>query len=204
MPELELFNRPPHVIIKYRAESDGKIRLIEPDIKELIRIAKDAFGKDMPDEDVKVRVKQNSVLLIANRNNIIVGFEASGYSIHQQNGLYIAAVAVASSEQGQGLFNKLNKIVVEDGLNQGFTNITAYTQNPNVDKGMIVTLDTLKGERHFSGYTIMREKHEKHYTGLLTRERQFSKTDESMNKIYAELNSEKGDAYFLTYTIRHD
>jgi hypothetical protein len=202
MPELERFNIPPHVIIKYKAESNGKISLIEPDIKDLIRIAKDAFRDDMPDKDVRSRVTQNSVLLIANRDNIIVGFEASGYSIHQRNELYIAAVAVASSEQGQGLFRKLNKIVIEDGLNQGFTNITAYTQNPNVDKGMIATLDTLKGERQFGGYTIMREKHEKHYTGLLTRERQFSKTDESMNKIYAELNSEKGDAYFLTFSVK--
>jgi hypothetical protein len=204
MLQLERLNLPPYAIIKRKADVDRKIRLNDLDefeIKELVRVAKEGFGPTMPEEEVREVVFPNTVLFVAYKNGNTIGFEASDYSTHQKDELYVAATAVIKVEQGKGLFTILNKLAIQDGLDEGFTNITTRTQNPNIDRSIIRTLDLFIKERQISEYSINRTMIEGKYGRMLTTERQFS-NDESMNKIYEKLVPKRGDAYFITYAVK--
>ena len=202
MPQLERLSTPPYEIEQYSAEPDGNIHLDEFKLKEVIRVAQDGFGPTMSEEEIKRVVIPNTILFIAHRNRITVGFEASGYSKHpEMNDLYLAAGAVVKPEWGQGLFTLLNKLTVQDGLDQGFTNITARTQNPIIEGAIIRTLDLLREEHQISEYTIERRILERVYGRKLTKEMPISKI-ESINQIYAKLNYGRGDAYFLKFSVK--
>ena len=202
MPQLERFSTESYEIEKHSAEPDGNIHLDEFKVREVIRVAQDGFGPTMSEEEIKNVVIPNTILFIAHRNRITVGFEASSYSKHpEMNDLYLAAGAVVKSEWGHGLFTLLNRLAVQDGLDQGFRNITARTQNPTIEGAIIRSLDLLRGDSQISEYTIKREFLEAQYGRMLTKEIPLSK-NESINQIYAKLNYKRGDAYFLTFSVK--
>jgi len=205
MPQLQRLNMPPYEIVKHGAETDGNLHLDEFEIKELVRIAKDAFDPTtMTEKEAREVIIPNTILFIAYNNAKIVGFEASSYSKHpKMNDLYLAAGAIARSEQDAGLFSTLNRLTVQDGLDQGYMTITARTQNPVIEGAIIRTLDLFRGEHQISEYTIEREIIEAQYGSMLTREIPLSKS-ESTNQIYAKLNYNRGDAYFLTFSLKRN
>ena len=184
-------------LVKYIAGYEGKIHLNDTEFKDILRVAKDAFGPFMSESEVEKVVMPNTLLWIASRDNNVVGFTASSY---KHDTIYLAAAAIVISEQRKGLYHVFNRLRIEDGLNKNFSIFTTRTQNPNVERGIIHALEILKSEHLISGYTIKHDILPSVYGRTLTRIVPKS-SNEDINQIFSVLNYNRGDAFHITFSI---
>jgi hypothetical protein len=197
MQQVMLVNIDTYSIKKYAVEPDERIRLESNELKSVVRIAKDAFGSSMPDNEVKRVIMPNTFLWIAYKEGIGVGFTAA---TQKQNEIYLAAAAIVKSERGKGLYPIFNKLRIEEGLNKNFSIFTTRTQNPNVERGITNTLEVLKSNHQIKGYVIKHDLVPGVYGRLLTEEIQKS-PDSSINQTFSILNHKRGDAFYITFSV---
>jgi hypothetical protein len=184
-------------LVKYTSGSEGKIPLNDTEFKDILRVAKDAFGPFMSESEVEKVVIPNNLLWIASRDNTVVGFTASSY---KHDTIYLAAAAIVISEQRKGLYHTFNRLRIEDGLNKNFSIFTTRTQNPNVERGITHALEVLKSEHLISGYKIKHDIIPGVYGRTLTRTVPRS-YNEDINQTFSVLNYERGDAFYITFSV---
>lgn len=196
---LESYDRGSYKIVKYVCDSESKkISLNEQLLDQLVGVARDGFGKDMSLNDIIDHIVPNSVVFVAYRDGVAVGFATSNY---EQNNLYLVGAVIYRSEQNKGLYRLLTLLRLEDGLRDNIFSVTTRTQNPHVERGITWALEKLSYKRGISGYEIRREKLDNVYEGMLTSDKPLT-SDSVTNEIYSNLDYERGDAYFITFNLR--
>lgn len=199
MPIVGRLDIPPYKLARHVPSVDGLIHLNKNTFKELVRLTREGFGTEMPEAEIRRVVLPTTELFFAYRDSKAVGFTAA---THKTNEVYLAAAAIIPSEQGKGLYNIFNRLRIESGIiTKGFTNITTRTQNPRVEKGITGTLETLKRENEISSYVITHELITGVYGRMLTKDRPLS-SNADINRTYSKLDYEKGDGYFITFTVQ--
>lgn len=184
-------------ITKHTADLDGKIRLNSDEFKSIVRIAKDAFGPSMSDDEVEKVVIPSTSLWIASKGGVDIGFTAA---TQKQNEFYLAAAAIIKKERGKGLYSIFNRLRLNEGLDKNFSVFTTRTQNPNVERGITVALESLKTEHCIEGYAIKHDIIPGVYGRLLTEKVQKSPY-ENITQIFSALNYERGDAFYITFSV---
>lgn len=200
MPRVGHLNIPPYEITKRTASADGLITLGKNAFRELVRVTREGFDKDMSEQEIREVVLPNTELFIAYKNNKPVGFTAAK---HRENEVYLAAAVIIPSERGTGLYTIFNRLRIEEGLSKGFTIISTRTQNPIVERRITSVLENLKMESKIIGYTVNRELLIGVYGRMLTGSRPES-SDTNVNETFSRLNYEQGDAFFITFTVEHN
>ena len=152
----------------------------------------------MPEEEIRHVVLPNTELFIAYKFKETIGFAASR---HKKDEVYLAAAVISPSERGKGLYHVFNRIRIEHGLDKKLTNITTRTQNPRVERRITEVMDMLVIEHKINKYVINRELLKGIYGRMLTDSRP-TVSDPNINNVFSRLNYERGDAYFITFSVQ--
>ena len=189
-----------YTITKRRANYTGEVGISEELFKDVVRISRDSFAPVISDEEVKNLIIGNSLLLVAYNADSMqrVGFAASYY---EKNACYFSSSAIMKTEQGNGLYHMFNRLRIRDGLGNGFNTFTVTTQNPKVEKGIASAMNSFLEEGVIDGYSVQRDSIRGYYGRMLTTEVPRS-SDECINRPFSYLNYERGDAFYLSFSVR--
>jgi hypothetical protein len=111
---------------------------------------------------------------------------------------YWPLVAVAESERGRGLFQRLAYHGIMNGLAIGTTGIILDTQNANVEYAITRSISRIIDEGHLQGYEINRKVRPKYFkNGPIAGAAPLVSRSREINAEYAILNTDRGDAFKL-------
>jgi hypothetical protein len=189
-----------YTITKRRANYTGEVGISEELFKDAVRISRDSFAPVISDEEVKNLIIGNSLLLVAyNAYNMQrVGFAASYY---EKNACYFSSSAIMKTEQGNGLYHIFNRMRIKEGMSNGFNTFTVTTQNPKVEKGIASAMNSFLEEGVIAGYSVQRDPIRGYYGRMLTTEVPRS-SDERINRPFSCLNYGRGDAFYISFSVR--
>ncbi len=187
-------------ITKRRADYTGEVGISEELFKDAIRISRDSFASVISEDEVKNLITGCSLMLVAyNTDNMQrVGFAASHY---EGNTCYFSSAAIMKSEQSNGLYHIFNRWRIKEGLGNGFNIFTVTTQNPKVEKGIASAMYAFLEKGTIDGYSVQRDQIRGYYGRMLTTEVPRS-SDESTNRIFSHLDYNRGDAFYISFSVR--
>ncbi len=176
-----------------------QVQTITPSIKKgIITVGINAFGKGMTAEEIEQHVLPMDALYIAYEKEI-VGFASAKINEHD---IYLAGSAVHKECQRKHIYDHFVARRIELVLQMQKSMMTLRTQNPVVDYGVQRCLDGMVRVGAIAGYTFRREHKEGVYGRSLTDTIPMCRKSE-INEAYEKLNYQRGDAYFLEFTILH-
>lgn len=173
-----------------------------------------AFNRvDFDLEDTKRHLKGDRIL-VGKRGEEVACFSATTDAnprelfgdplLPNERGTYFAAAAVASKEQGKGLYGQMNKERIYSALAEFSPFIFTRTQNPLVEAGITKELREMRGIRRFVDFTLERVLVREAYGERLTGEPLQSPASGYIKHAYERLDAEKGDAYILFFHLLYD
>lgn len=158
---------------------------------------------------IKENVK-GDLFITAYRGDKLVGVSTSVYgsptevlsnqSLPNDQGVYLAAGAVAKESQGEGIYQAMVLQRIYAGLDKGVNLVYTRTQNPRVEQSIISAMRILKLSKDIKDCTLERVKLPGFYGAMLTGEKPAT-NDKKLQKVYAELNMRAGDAYVLLFRL---
>ncbi len=165
-------------------------------IAKLIDIGVKSFGNGMEDKEVRDHIIYGNdfVTVAYDENGSPIGF--AGLRI-DDGSLYLSAAVVDINFQGEGVYKEMTKFrIAVGGLDEG-KEVRTRTQNPKVEEGILSALKTFAKDRKI---TVTRDRINGAYGRCLTGERQKTR-DEDLNKIYEQLDVNRGDAFVLHFKL---
>ncbi len=186
-------------ITQQKAAWGRSIDVDKSELKDVMRVAKNAFAQTASERWITRLLTANNLLLSACRKDTKakVGFAASEY---QSDECHLVTAFIARSEQNNGIYHMFNKLRISDGLGEGFSIFTVTTQNPNVERGVSRAMQYFIYQGNISSYSLTRELRRRTLPKMLTP--YVPKCpDESINSNYYSLNYKKGDAFRLTFSV---
>ena len=147
---------------------------------------------------ITVELLPTDMLYLAYNDQEIVGFATA---VLQKDALDLVGAAVKKQAQGSGIYSQFSLRRINFGINRGKNNVNLRTQNPRVELGIRLSLDSLANVGLISGYTISREIKEGLYGRMLTSVKPYCNIKE-IDSLYAALNYERGDAFALQCTMK--
>lgn len=188
-----------YAIAQQKAAWGRSIDINKSEIKDVMRVAKNAFTQTTSERWITSLLTANNLLLSAYRKDTEakVGFAASEY---QSDECHLVTAFIARSEQNQGIYYMFNKLRILDGLDEGFSIFTVTTQNPNVERGISRAMQYFVDQGNLSSYSLTRELKRRTLPKMLTPHVPKC-PDESINSNYLQLNYKKGDAFRLTFSV---
>lgn len=185
-------------IVQFDEKSNGELKLNPSVIRTLINLARDGFGKFVSDQEVMDHVIKRDLLFVALKDKVEVGFSSLTYG---KNEMQLGGAVIKKEEQKNGLYTLLTDVRVNIALQNTISKITTTTQNPRVEEGIIGVLNNLKLQKRILSYDFNREHLLGTYGRMLTYEIPKS-PNEGLNKIYSQLNYDKGDAFKLSVNLK--
>jgi len=186
-------------IARQKAVWGRSVDIDKSELKDVMRVAKNAFTQTASERWITNLLTANSLLLSAYRKDTgaKVGFAASEY---QSDECHLVTAFIARSEQNQGIYYMFNKLRIADGLDEGFSIFTVTTQNPNVERGLSRAMQYFITQGNISSYSLTRELRRRTLPRMLTPHVPIC-PDESINGNYHKLNYKNGDAFRLTFSV---
>jgi hypothetical protein len=197
MPSIECNGK--YEIIKQKSAWGKSIDIDKSELKDAIRVAKNAFTNNTSDRWIARLLATNNLLLSACRKDTktAVGFAASEY---QTDECHFVTAFVAKPDRGNGIYYMLNKLRISDGLGEGFSVFTVTTQNPNVERGLLRAINYFIDQGSISSYSLTRELKRRTLPRMLTPDVPKC-PDQNLNEHYLSLNHKKGDAFKLAFSV---
>ena len=186
-------------ITQQKAVWGKSIDMPKAELKDAIRVAKNAFTSTTSERWITNLLTANNLLLSVHRKNpnAAVGFAASEY--HTDECHFVTAF-IAKPERGNGIYYMLNKLRISDGLEEGFSVFTVTTQNPNVERGLSRAMHYFVNQGSISSYSLTRELKRRTLPRMLTPDVPKC-PDQNLNEHYLSLNHKKGDAFKLAFSV---
>jgi hypothetical protein len=201
-------NVPAAFTMRENVKSHEELGSVADDIYECV---KSAFNRQDFDKQDTLHHLSGDIFITAHQGEKLVAFSSavvgsprevlSNTSLPEQTGLYLAAGVVAQESQSQGIYQAMLLYRLFAGLDKGLSLVYTRTQNPRIEQSIHSALKILDNGNHIPGYTVDRVKLPGFYGGMLTNETP-SSTSQHLQKIYAELDMQAGDAYVLLFNLQ--
>lgn len=164
----------------------------------IIQVGLTAFGPGMSKAEIMEHILPTDMLYLAFRGPEIIGFATA---MVRSDALDLVGAAVKKQVQGSGVYSNFSLRRINFGMNQGKDNLTLRTQNPKVELGVRLCLDSLVNVGLISGYSMTRDLREGLYGRIITSSPPYSGVDE-IDSIYQLLNYQQGDAFALRFALQ--
>jgi len=162
------------------------------------------------DNDVR-RHLHGDVLTLGFRNETVVGFNAIEFkspeavwgglkpnrTLPSKTGVYFSGALIDGSAQKSGFYQHMTEQRVIRGIEKGFKIVFTETQNPNIEAGIIKTLESMKSEGTIKDYSM---EDRILIPGLYGR-CMYKEVPKNAKVSYDELNYQAGDAYGLIFHL---
>lgn len=177
---------------------------------QIHEVVKSAFAQPNFDKADTLKHLSGDLFITAHQGEKLVGFSTAVYgspsevlkdqSLPIDQGVYLAAGAVAKESQSQGIYQAMLLQRIYVGLDKGVDLVYTRTQNPRVEQSIISAMKILKLSKDISDCTIERVKLPGFYGEMLTGEKPTT-DDPKIQKIYTDLDARAGDAYVLLFRM---
>ncbi len=157
------------------------------------------FGPGMSGDEVREHIYKNDLLLVLYANKEPSGFAGLKYKPKRKIANLSAAV-ISPYLQGKGLYKELSRIRIYSAIVDGYDVITTTTQNPRVEKAIIDIMEEFRSRRIVDAYSFERRLVPCAFGRALTNDTPLSRS-ERINTEYKRLYYNRGDAYYLSFTL---
>ena len=171
--------------------------LLGPLEEGIVQVGLDAFGAGMTKEEILEHILPTDLLQIAYNKQGITGFATA---LFKKETIDLVGAAVKREAQGSGIYSHFSLRRINFGLNRGRNKVQLRTQNPKVELGVRLCLDSLVEVGLISDYQVNRELRRGLYGRMLTAV-QPSCGIERIDSTYASLQYQRGDAFALEFTL---
>jgi len=183
---------------KYIELPKAKYHLLEGPLEEgIVQVGLDAFGQGMTRKEILEHILPTDMLHIAYNKQGIVGFATA---MLKKDAIDLVGAAVKKKVQGSGVYSCFSLRRINFGINRGRKKVVLRTQNPKVELGVRVCLDSLVKVGLISGYNVNRELRPNLYGRILTAAQPYCGIEE-IDSLYAPLRYQRGDAYALEFAL---
>ncbi len=174
---------------RYRIRQIGRLTPLVEDA--LVRVGLAAFGPLMCRQEVLEHIHDGKMHFAAVLGDEVVGF---AFSKMVENALYMSGEAVMPEHQGNRLHTHLSLARLVSA--ESYEKVSVRTQNPRIEHSLRKALE-MKGKGNFS---VKRTRIDGMYGRRLSIQ-DYRCPSEELNRIYAELDAERGDAYFVEFCL---
>lgn len=183
---------------KYIELPKAKYRLLSGPLEEgVVQVGLDAFGVGMTKEEILEHILPTDIMQIAYSKQGIAGFATA---LLKKDAIDLVGAAVRKEAQDSGIYSYFSLRRINFGLNQGRNKVQLRTQNPKVELGVRLCLDSLVRVGLISGYSADRELRPRLYGRMLTTVQPLCGVEE-IDSTYALLQYQHGDAFALEFQL---
>lgn len=183
---------------------------INPEWIDQILQCRNSSGFIPTDNDVR-RHLHGDVLTLGFRDGKVIGFNAIDFKspravwaglvpdemLPADEGVYFSGALIDGSAQKSGFYRQMNEQRIARGAERGLNLVFTETQNPNVEAGIVNTLDSLKADGTIMDYSM---EDRMLLPGLYGR-CMYQEVPTNTRVSYDQLNYQAGDAYGLIFHI---
>lgn len=197
----------PMVLENVKSWDDPRIK---PEWINQILNCRNSSGFIPTDDDVRNHL-HGDVLTLGFQNEIIVGFNSidfkspkdvwgglvSNLTLPTERGVYFAGALIDGNVQKSGFYQQMNEQRVIKGVEKNLKIVFTETQNPNVEAGIVNTLNTMKENKAITDYSM---ENRILLSGLYGR-CMYNEIPKNAKVSYDNLDYQAGDAYGLIFHL---
>lgn len=184
---------------KYIELPKAKYHLLEGPLEDgIVQVGLEAFGAGMTKEEIMEHILPTDLLQVAYNQQGIAGFATA---LLKKDAIDLVGAAVREEAQGSGIYSYFSLRRINFGFNRGRNKVQLRTQNPKVELGVRLCLDSLVRVGLISGYSVDRELRPNLYGRMLTSLQPLCGIKE-IDSTYASLQYHRGDAFALEFILK--